>query len=115
MRPSVATKLAASLRASTSTLSLPEVLPLEADTPPEVAPAAAQLNSGLNFVLRSNPDQRTIALGARWDVRSGVALKAQVDFMDLLSDSHGTFRNLQPTFQPGGSVQLASVAATFVF
>lgn len=89
-------------------------LPVEA-MPPEVAPAAAQLNSGLNFVLRSNPDQRTIALGARWDVRSGVALKAQVDFMDLLSDSHGTFRNLQPTFQPGGSVQLASVAATFVF
>ena len=83
--------------------------------PPEYAAAAAQLNAGLNMALRSSPDQHTLALGGRWDVRPGLALKAQLDLIDMLGDSHGTFLNLQPTFEPGGSAQLLSVAATFVF
>lgn len=89
-------------------------LPLDG-LPADIAQAAAGLNAGLNYVLRSNPDQRTVAIGTRWDVRSGLAVKGQIDFIDMLGDSHGTFRNLQPTFEPGGGAQVVSVAATFVF
>ena len=89
-------------------------LPLDM-LPPEQAAFAGQLNAGLNTALRSPSEQQTFAVGSRWDVRPGVALKGQVDFIDRLSDSNGTFFNLQPTFEPGGSTQLFSVAATFVF
>ena len=57
----------------------------------------------------------SFSMGGRWDVASGIALKAQVDLIDRLEDSNGTFTNFQPTFEPGGGTQLFSVAATFVF
>jgi hypothetical protein len=83
--------------------------------PAEHAQVAAQLNGGLNTILRMAPSQQSLALGGRWDVTTGIALKAQVDLIDRLGDSNGTFTNFQPTFEPGGSTQLFSVAATFVF
>lgn len=89
-------------------------LPLD-NLPPEAAQMAAQLNAGLNSVLAVAPEQQNVTVGSRWDVAPGIALKAQVEFIDRLEGSVGTFTNFQPTFEPGGSTRLVSVAATFVF
>jgi hypothetical protein len=83
--------------------------------PAEYAQAAAQLNAGLNSILGLSPVQQNLAIGGRWDFMPGVALKAQIDFIDQLGDSPGTFINLQPNFAPGGSTQVLSVATAFVF
>jgi hypothetical protein len=83
--------------------------------PAEYAQAAAQLNAGLNSILGSAPVQQNLAIGGRWDFMPGVALKVQIDFIDQLGDSPGTFINQQPNFAPGGSTQVLSVATAFVF
>lgn len=86
-----------------------------AELPPAAAGAAAELNAALNQILRSMPVQQNLSVGGRWDIRPGVALKAQVDFVDLLDQSPGMFANVQPGFEPGGSARLFSLATTFVF
>jgi hypothetical protein len=82
--------------------------------PPEQIEAAATLNAILNSVLRSAPVQQTLAVGGRWDFMPGMSLKLQVDFIDVLDDSPGTFINQQPGFEPGGSARLVSLALDFV-
>ncbi len=83
--------------------------------PPEYAGMAAALNAGLNAALASPAVQQTVAVGGRWDFRQGIAFKAQLDFVDVLDTSSGTFINQQPGFEPGGSARLFSVATVFVF
>jgi hypothetical protein len=82
--------------------------------PPELAPMAAGLNAGLNAFLQGTA-QRTLAIGTRWDVMPGIALKAQLDFINVLENSNGSFTNLQPGFVPGQSSRLVSIATSFVF
>jgi hypothetical protein len=89
-------------------------LPL-AGLPPTHAHVATQLNDKLNALLNSAPVQQTLAVGGRWDLMPGVALKVQVDFVDVLGSSNGTFINLQPGFEPGGTARLLSVATAFMF
>lgn len=89
-------------------------LPL-AGLPPALAPIAAGLNAALNNLLSGAPEQQSFALGGRWDATTGIALKLQVDFIDLLGESGGTFSNRQPGFEPGGSAQVVSLATVFVF
>jgi hypothetical protein len=86
-----------------------------AGLPAELVPVAAGLNAGLNGILRSAAVQQTVALGGRWDFAPGLALKLQVDFLDVLGGSPGTFINQQPGFEPGGSAQVVSFATVFVF
>lgn len=86
-----------------------------AGLPPEAAQAASELSAGLDLFLNAAPVQQNLAFGTRWDVSAGVALKAQVDFVDLLEDSPGTFDSPRPGFEPGGSARLISVATAFVF
>lgn len=83
--------------------------------PPEPAQTVAGLNSALNAVLGAKVIQQNFALGGRWDFATGLALKAQVDFIDMLDSSPGTFINRQPGFEPGGSARVVSVATVFVF
>lgn len=83
--------------------------------PPEAARTAAGLNTALDELLVMTPVQQSVAVGARWDVATGIALKAQVDFIDLLERSPGTFTNEQPGFERGGSAQVVSLATVFVF
>jgi hypothetical protein len=83
--------------------------------PPELVPVAAGLNAGLNGLLRGAPAQQNLSVGGRWDFTPGMALKLQVDFIDRLDGSSGTFVNEQPGFEPGGSAQLVSLATVFVF
>lgn len=83
--------------------------------PPEMAAVAAQLNAELNRILAGVPIQQDLAVGARWDYAPGMALKLQVDFVDVLGESLGTFANPQPGFERGGSARLVSLATAFVF
>ncbi len=82
--------------------------------PPEQIETAATLNAILNSILRSAPVQQTLAVGGRWDFMPGMSLKLQVDFIDVLEDSPGTFINRQAGFEPGGSARLVSLALDFV-
>jgi hypothetical protein len=42
-------------------------------------------------------------------------VKLQVDFIDALGESPGTFINRQPGFEPGGRSRVVSLATVFVF
>jgi hypothetical protein len=83
--------------------------------PPQVQPTAAMLNGLLNQQLNILPRQRTASVGVRWDVMKNVAIKAQYDQVNLDAGSTGTFGNIQPAFQPGGTVRIISATVDFVF
>jgi len=82
--------------------------------PPQVAHRAGQLNATLNTFLRRAPVQQNWSGGVRWDFRPGLALKTQVDLIDVAETSQGTFTNHQPGFD-GGRTQLVSVGVVFVY
>lgn len=86
-----------------------------AEVPPARAETAARLDAVLNGVLGSSAQQQAVSIGGRWDVRTGIAVTLQVDFVDRLDHSPGTYINPQPGFKPGGSAQLVSLATSFVF
>lgn len=81
----------------------------------DAAEQAAGLNAALNTILQGAPVQQSLSLGGRWDFARGMALKLQVDFVDMLEGSPGTFINPQPEFEPGGSARVVSLATVFVF
>lgn len=84
--------------------------------PPAAAMAAAQLNAGLNGLLRAlTNDQKTIAIGARWDIAKNAALKVQYDHINIAPGSLGSLLNHQPGFVRGGNVHVLSVVVDFVF
>lgn len=83
--------------------------------PPQAAATAAILNATLNAQLGTVPVQNTASLGVRWDFLKNAALKVQYDHVELGANSRGTFGNVQPDFQRGGTVRLISAAVDFVF
>jgi hypothetical protein len=83
--------------------------------PPYLAGSASGLNAALNAVLATNAVQNTISVGSRWDVMKNIDLKLQYDHIDLGAGSAGTLVNVQPGFQPGGIVNLFSIAIDFVW
>ncbi|MCG7589023.1 MULTISPECIES: porin [unclassified Halomonas] len=83
--------------------------------PSPFSEAAVVLNSTLNAVLSSGLSQDSSTLGLRWDFRPGMALTAQYDHIDFRSGSPGGLINQQPNFQPGGNINLFSLALDFVF
>lgn len=90
-------------------------LPLDG-LPPPLVPVAAGLNAGLNELSRAvSAEQGNLSVGGRWDFTTGMALKLQVDFIDVLEDSDGTFGDIQPGYERGGSAQIFSLATVFVF
>ena len=83
--------------------------------PPSLAGAAAGLNAALNSLLSTKPVQNTLSIGGRWDFMSNAALKLQYDHTDIGDGSSGELINLQPGFQPGGTINLFSATIDFVF
>ncbi|MGA2190220.1 MAG: hypothetical protein ABSH33_16990 [Steroidobacteraceae bacterium] len=83
--------------------------------PSYLAGAATGLNAGLNSILGGAATQHTISVGSRWDVMNNVDLKLQYDHTRLGAGSQGILINLQPGFQPGGTVNLVSIAIDFVW
>lgn len=86
-----------------------------AGLPRAAAASAVALNASLNRYLASSPNQRTVAVGARWDFARNVALKMQYDRISLGPNSWGTLVNVQPGFISGGTVHVATVTVDFVF
>ena len=83
--------------------------------PPPLAGAGTQLNAGLNQLLATIPRQRSVTVGARWDLHANYALKLQYDRLTPQSGSNGTFINVQPGFQSGHPIGVMSVSIDFVF
>jgi hypothetical protein len=83
--------------------------------PPAPAAQAAALNAGLNGILGSVAQQKSVTLGARWDFARNMALKVQYERIELDDGSPGILVNPQPGFEPGGRVDLFSVSLDFVF
>lgn len=87
-----------------------------AGLPEPLATGGAMLNAGLEAVLTQGvTSQKSVSLGVRWDMLSSVALKAQVQRIDIDAESGGRLVNIQPGFEPGGEVNLFSLALDFVF
>lgn len=86
-----------------------------AGLPPPQAAAAAQLNGGLAVLLKSIPSQSSINAGVRWDFRPDMALKLQYERVKTRDGSRGTLSSLQPGFQSGRTVNVASAVLDFVF
>jgi hypothetical protein len=83
--------------------------------PQALAGFATGLNAALNAILQAIPAQSTVSLGARWDFAKNVDLKVQFDHTRIAADSDGTLINIQPGFEPGGTVNLFSATVDFVF
>jgi hypothetical protein len=90
-------------------------LPLDG-LPESLVPVAAGLNAGLDELSRSvSAEQGNHSVGGRRDFATGKAQNLQVDFNDVREDSDGTFGNIQPGFERGGSAEVLSLATVFVF
>jgi predicted porin len=84
--------------------------------PAASAQVATQLNATLNALLGTlATDQKTIAIGGRWDFAKNAALKVQYDHINMASGSQGTLINAQPGFVRGGNAHVLSVTLDFVF
>lgn len=81
---------------------------------PDAFPAFAQINAGLAGALaRTHIDQNTVSLGARWDFRRDMALKAQVDLIRGERDSIFLYPTNNANFD--GNLNVFSLALDFVF
>lgn len=78
-------------------------------------PGTEELDAFLNSLLSNQPQQESLSLGVRWDFSRNMALKAQLDHINHEAGSHGYLVNPQPGFEPGGTVNLFSLALDFVF
>ncbi|MCE9665630.1 porin [Halomonas sp. M5N1S17] len=78
-------------------------------------PGTEELDAFLDGILSSQPQQTSVSLGVRWDFSRNMALKAQLDHINHDAGSHGFLVNSQPGFEPGGTVNLFSLALDFVF
>lgn len=79
-----------------------------------LTPGLAALKAGVDgFVASQYRQQKTWALGVRWDVQRNVALKAQFD--RIKPTGPGFFINTAPGFGTGNSVNVYSVAVDTVF
>lgn len=93
--------------------------PLSTDAmTPAQADAATVLNQNLEAALNSFAfDQRSAAMGLRWDPVPGLALKLQLDHVKTRKGAANTGRlvNPQPDFEPGDSTNVVSLSMDFVF
>ena len=82
--------------------------------PAGAAPSVIGLNAGLNAFLGSVASQKTVSIGARWDVARNIDLKLQYDRLRTGSGSAGTLINVQPDFRRGSGLNLISATIDFV-
>ena len=77
-------------------------------------PYAPMLNGAVTHAIQmSNVDSQTLSLGARWDVRRNVDLKAQVDFVRAGEGSNLLLLNAPPDSDYKATV--FSLSLDFVF
>lgn len=83
-------------------------------TDPGVTGAPALVNAGLNTALAYVPEQKTIALGARWDFARNIALKMQYDRTRIAPDSLGTLQT-QDVVPRAKDFNVFSISMDWVF
>ena len=84
--------------------------------PPSLVFFGGALNQALlEFQATTSPVQDSISVGLRWEVNRRVAFSAQLDHSNMKKGSTGYLTNLQPGFEPGGSLNLISASLSFVF
>jgi hypothetical protein len=64
-------------------------------------------------VAQIKAEQDSVSAGVRWDLKKNVALKMQYDHLRI--GNTGRLINVQPGYQPGGKVNVFSLAIDFVF
>ena len=82
--------------------------------PAYAAGSAGALNGVLNGLLKPTTSS-TISLGTRWDVRSDVALKLQLDHTRPTNGSSAGLINVATGYQPGNSFNVLSLTVDFLF
>ncbi|MFT5532943.1 MAG: hypothetical protein ACI8WM_001230 [Burkholderiaceae bacterium] len=82
--------------------------------PAAAAAGAVALNGVLNNLLKPTTSS-TISLGTRWDVRSNVALKLQIDHIRPTAGSSAGLVNVSSGYSPDASFNVVSLVADFVF
>lgn len=81
---------------------------------PGLGPQGAALAGGIRlFVEGANADQRTLALGLRWDFHPKAALKMQVDHISSDPDAVMLLKKARPGWD--GTSTIATVVLDFVF
>lgn len=79
-------------------------------------PAASVLQATAVHVLNiPRVDQRTLALGLRWDLHPQAALKFQWDRIQVQQNGYGLWSTLDTTSRPDSQVSLLSVTLDWVF
>lgn len=86
-----------------------------AGLPPQLSAFAQGLNGGLNTLLGTAGEQRSVAVGSRWDFAKNGALKLQYDHIMLGAGSAGILILEQQDFRRGGTVNVLSAVIDFVF
>lgn len=81
---------------------------------PGVTGAPAEANAGLNTALAYVPEQKTFALGARWDVARNIALKMQYDRTRIAPNSLGALQT-QDTVPRAKDFNVISISMDWVF
>ncbi len=79
-----------------------------------VDPTVQALNAGLNKALAYAPEQKTLAIGARWDIARNAALKVQFDHTRIAENSFGTLQSTRQTPQ-GTRLNVFSISMDWVF
>lgn len=73
-------------------------------------------NPVINAIISAlDRGQSSYSAGVRWECYTNVALKAQYDHITNVSKGWGALINTTPSFQPGKSYNLATLALDFVF
>jgi hypothetical protein len=81
---------------------------------PGVMGAPAALNAGLNMALAYVPEQKSIAIGTRWDFARNAALKVQYDHIRIADGSFGTLQT-QQTVPVAKRLNIFSISVDWVF
>jgi hypothetical protein len=77
-------------------------------------PAVQRLNAGLNVALAYVPEQKSMAIGTRWDFARNAALKVQYDHTHIEEGSFGTLQTSQ-TVPLAKRLNIFSVSVDWVF
>lgn len=81
---------------------------------PGVTGAPAELNAGLNTALAYAPEQKTFAVGARWDIARNIALKMQYDRTRIAPESLGALQT-RDTVPRAKDFNVISISMDWVF
>ncbi|WP_428809357.1 hypothetical protein [Vibrio lamellibrachiae] len=81
-----------------------------------VGPSLSGLqNTIINNINSSRVDQHTLSVGIRWDVMSNIAIKAQVDFIEIAPNGYGLWANETSLNSMETKLELYTLSLNFIF